>query len=105
MTVSSNSTLTLVRDSSSEMAWLFLERDCVFMGNEWDFHPGCYGSVVAGIDLVDWDGNRPAELVAALTVALEANDVSVTSTVTYFDDMEEAEDFMVENFDYDRSFS
>jgi hypothetical protein len=38
-------TITLFEDNTCSMAKVMINKYCVFEGNEWDFHPGCFGPI------------------------------------------------------------
>lgn len=38
-------TITLFEDNNCSMAKVMINKYCAFEGNEWDFHPGCFGPI------------------------------------------------------------
>ncbi len=46
--------IILKEDFSCEMAEVDLNGENVFMGNFWDYHPGCYGHILS--KKYDWEG-------------------------------------------------
>jgi hypothetical protein len=49
-------TVVIARHPDTDMAYVLVDDQVVFMGNEWDFHSGCRGTMIAGCDLAGkWD--------------------------------------------------
>lgn len=63
----------LFTDPSCEMAKVLFNGECIFEGNYWDFHPGCYGDDDFA-KAANWFGNRPENLALAVVGYLQSND-------------------------------
>ena len=49
--------ITIARYEDEEMAFILIDKELVFLGNYWDFHPNCHGTSIGGYELKGlWSG-------------------------------------------------
>lgn len=71
-------TIEIARYEEADMAYILLDGEAVFIGNEWDFHAGCMGTTIAGYDLEGkWDKGVES-LAYVLSVEIEREGATVT---------------------------
>ncbi len=70
--------ITVAKYPDAEMAFVMIDKEIVFSGNDWDFHAGCSGTFIGGYELADlWDAG-----IMGLALALKEKIVESGKEVT-----------------------
>ena len=78
--------ITLSKYPDHEMAFVFIDDKVVFSGNYHDFHSGCHGTKIGGVELKGkWDTGMDS-LVTALKAELKKKGSVAVAKITLKDD-------------------